>query len=639
MSFEDYYSAMKAGQKEYRQCVSRGEYPYLQVLDEILGQEQTQGEQALGLVRIPIEQIAGTKTEGRRTAFAKNFMPLLPTESEFAVKWIALSDAHLKDGIRDPITAYEYMNRFYVAEGNKRVSVLKFFGAATVTGKVTRIVPKRTDSNESLIYYEYMDFYRITQINYIWFSQPGRFKGLLAATGTGEEPWSAKQRSEFYFTYTMFRKAFHALGGEKLAITPGDAMLAYMKIYGYAEMLDSTQRQMRENLTKSWPEIAVQSDEEPVEFFLSPDEESPRSATKALFDKILSSRPPVVKAAFLHEKTAESSKWTYSHEQGRRQLERALGGRVETVSVENVKGENAREIIERAAEEGNRVIFTTSPKLISATLHAAAEHAEVEFLNCSLNVPHPLIRTYYGRLYEAKFLSGLIAGTLSEKGRIGFIADYPIYGTTANVNAFAAGVQMVNPRAVVYLEWLSRYPLERILRRFRNLGTDVISNQDMLSPRRERREFGLYKIGCDSAERVAVTYRNWGRFYELILRNVLEGGRRPAAAKAVNYWWGLSAGVVDIHYSKKLPAGTRRLVEFMREALVSGAFRPFAGPLRSAEGMVLEEGELSAEQIVKMNFLLDNVRGDIPHVENLTPESQELVRLLGIRDEEREGTA
>ena len=71
------------------------------------------------------------------------------------------------EGIRDPIKAYEYMNKFYVEEGNKRVSVLKFFGAVSIPGNVIRIVPPRTDEKENRIYYEYMDFYSLSNVNYV----------------------------------------------------------------------------------------------------------------------------------------------------------------------------------------------------------------------------------------------------------------------------------------------------------------------------------------------------------------------------------------------------------------------------------------------------------------------------------------
>mgnify|MGYP000155200187 FL=1 len=124
---EDYRSAQRAGQRAYRANVARGQSPYLAVLDDILTDVDIVAQEPLGLVDIPAESIVGTKTAGRHTAFASNFMPLLDDDTEFAVKWSNLCDAHLEEGIHTPIIAFEYLNKFYVQEGNKRVSVLKYY--------------------------------------------------------------------------------------------------------------------------------------------------------------------------------------------------------------------------------------------------------------------------------------------------------------------------------------------------------------------------------------------------------------------------------------------------------------------------------------------------------------------------------
>ena len=165
-----YEKALKLGQKNHRECVHRGRYPYPQVLDEILEDSMIAGRVDLGVIEIPTERIVGTKTAGRKNAFAANFMPLLPAETEFGAKWKGLCKAHMEEGIREPIKAYEYMNRYYVEEGNKRVSVLKFFGAVSIPAQVIRILPPKIDAPEIRLYYEYLDFYKCTKINYIEFS-------------------------------------------------------------------------------------------------------------------------------------------------------------------------------------------------------------------------------------------------------------------------------------------------------------------------------------------------------------------------------------------------------------------------------------------------------------------------------------
>ena len=137
-AFDEYARALRAGQREYKELISAGKEPYPAVLDDILTDISTEATQNVGLVEIPTDQIIGTKSAGRISAFTASFLPLLDADSEFANKWVALCLANLSDeGIREPIVCYEYLGNFYVQEGNKRVSVLKHFGAARIPGNVT----------------------------------------------------------------------------------------------------------------------------------------------------------------------------------------------------------------------------------------------------------------------------------------------------------------------------------------------------------------------------------------------------------------------------------------------------------------------------------------------------------------------
>ena len=149
MAITEYEKALKLAEKCYRSKVIRGEYPYLQVLDEILNYVDIEAEVSLGLVEIPLEKIAGTKTAGRTKAFAANFMPLLDDKTEFAAKWNTLYLSMQEEGLNTPIKAYEYMNRFYVMEGNKRVSVMKLLNAVSIPGTVIRMLPKRNETKEN----------------------------------------------------------------------------------------------------------------------------------------------------------------------------------------------------------------------------------------------------------------------------------------------------------------------------------------------------------------------------------------------------------------------------------------------------------------------------------------------------------
>ena len=317
-TMEDYQKAYKLGKKDYQARMMRGELPTLQVLDDILPPKGSYSEVPLGLVQIPIDQIVGTKSDGRSNAFAGNFMPILRENTEFAYKWATLSQSHIDKGIREPIKAYEYMNKFYVQEGNKRVSVLKYFDAVSVPGYVTRILPPRTDQKENKLYYEFVDFYAVTQINYIWFTKPGSFVRLQAAFG--KEPkdvWTDDDRLLFSSVYSRFSTEYEALGGKKLSITTGDAFLAFLTIYNYEVIDQKTTNEMKELVAKTWEEFKLLEHNQEIDLKMDPS----RIEKKSLLDRLLPASTPKLKIAFLYAKTPATSAWTYAHELGRLHLE------------------------------------------------------------------------------------------------------------------------------------------------------------------------------------------------------------------------------------------------------------------------------------------------------------------------------
>ena len=135
----EYQKALKLGQKEVRECQQAGKPVNPAVLSQLIGDAADRAVN-IGLVEIPANRIIGTKTAGRISAFSPGFLPLLGRDTEFAAKWVDLCAAHLSEGIRDPIVCYEYYGNFYVQEGNKRVSVLRYFESPRIPGIVHRVL-------------------------------------------------------------------------------------------------------------------------------------------------------------------------------------------------------------------------------------------------------------------------------------------------------------------------------------------------------------------------------------------------------------------------------------------------------------------------------------------------------------------
>ena len=631
---EDYKNALKSGQRAYRACVARGQSPYLAVLDDILVNVNIVAQEPLGLVEIPAESIVGTKTSGRHTAFAPNFMPLLEPDTEFAAKWSNLCDAHLEEGIHTPIIAYEFLNKFYVQEGNKRVSVLKYFDAVRIAGTVTRLVPERNDSLENRIYYEFLDFYKLSKVNDVHFSRLGGYAKLqtLVCKASGES-WTDDDRLSFSAFYTMFRQQFLALGGGGLNLTAGDAMLVYLSVYRYADACESTPSQMKQNLEKLWDEVKVLTEPQAVALSLEPKQGpgEPLLAKLNIFTK-----PSELKVVFLHEHNAESSAWVRAHDKGIEALQQAFPDRVFITRKENIEPEvDAEQVLEDVAHDNADVVFTSSARMHTACLKVAAQHPKTRILNCSLNAPHPLVRTYYPRTYEVTYLLGMLAGVMARTDRVGYVAANPVYGIPAAVNAYAQGLKTVRPDAKVVLRWAClpdpAHPLDFSDRP----DVEIFYARDNREPEGTHRDYGLCRRQPDGTlQPLGLPVWRWDTFYIEIVRSIFDGAwdSDAAGARAVNYWWGMRSGAEEIDYSKDLPAGTLQLLDLMEKMLSENDLRIFPEDLY-AQGHVLHSPEAvvySPKELMEMDWLDECVEGALPHYDELDVKTHTLMSINGL---------
>ena len=637
MQQEIYYKeALKLGQKEVRSRTAKEKNPYLPVLDEIVPPEKALTGIHLGVVQIPVWFIVGTKTGGRVSAFAANFMPVLDEGTEFADKWEALYRSHISEGIRDPIKVFEYLNRYYVQEGNKRVSVLKFCGAYSVTAEVIRVLPERTNDEKIQLYYEFLEFNRYSKINFIEFTKRGSYQKLMRMMGKSYgEWWTIEEQRRFSSAYYFFEKAYKENGGDKLKITVGDAMLNYIKIYGYPELQNAGDAEIRMNLKKMWEDIALIEENETIELKTTPPEE--KELKPSVLSMILPiAKPSKLKAAFVYDVPPDKSGWVSDHERGRQYAQTVLGDQAAT-SVYIVEDEHKQyELLEKAVADGNKILFTTSPRMLQASLRAAINYPDIVVMNCSLNISHRYLRTYYTRMYEVKFILGVLAGSLTQSGRLGYVCDYPIYGQIAGINAFALGAQMANPRTKVYLEWSSVKGAGEAALALSRRHIHLISSQDTARFTEDTRQsFGLSHISHDKTDLLAVPVWKWGVYYEKIMRGVLDKTIKSEyvnTARALNYYWGMSAGVVDIEYAPALPPSSRRYADFFRSSLISGAGKPFLTPFVTQNGDVIgsRQHELSLEQIIRMDYLAENVIGSIPSYDELNPVGKKTVDMVGV---------
>ena len=629
---EEYQQALKQGQKELKSLQALGKPPYPAVLDEILP-EKGYNIREMGTLEIPAGRIVGTVSAGRTGAFTAGFLPLLGADSEFGTKWIDLCAAHLAEGIRDPILCFEYLGNFYVQEGNKRVSVLKRFGAPRIFATVRRILPPLSEEPRIRAYYEFLEFYEDTKLYLIQFRRPGDYALLLSHLGKEPgEAWEEREVRTFRSWYQYFLDAFAAQKQHFDGLLPEEALLLWLQVYPVRELGAMTSAQLRKSLEGLKAELEALAQPEPVEMKLEPNQ-----AKVSLLNRLNPVAPDRVRVAFVHALSPEISDWITGHDKGRQYLEKALGEQVLVHSYFHADSPSqAESLLEKAVLEGAQMVFTTTPQLSRATLRMAVKYPRVKFLNCSVSLPYASFRSYYGRIYESKFITGAIAGAMADGNRIGYIGYAPILGTPASINAFALGAQMTNPRAKVVLRWscLPGSPEDDFFRD----GIRVVSNREIPSEDNGHLDgysYGTYQYGDDyEPEPLASPVWVWGKFYESAVRSVLNGTweKDKSAGKAVNYWWGMESGLVDIQLSPNLPEGVAVLAQTLRQALQNDTLHPFMRRIVAQDGTVKNDGsrDLTADELLRMDWLCENVEGSIPTYEELQPRARALVREQGI---------
>ncbi len=632
-ALEEYSKALKEGQREYKDCLARKLSPHPAVLDTLLQGSTASMTVSVGLVEIPMRRIVGTKSAGRITAFSPSFRPLLEPDTEFGSKWITLCAAHLgSEGIHDPISCFEYLGNFYVQEGNKRVSVLRHFGGSRIPANVTRILPNPQDTPRYKAYQEFLEFYSRTGLYDIQFTTPGSYGKLLERLGyTTDRKWTEEERRRFQAGFYYFTQALNAIGGSAPP-QPEEALLTWLEVHPFSDLRDLSAAELKKAVASLWPNLLSASHPQPMVKTEPPEE-------KSRITKILKGTDHL-NVAFVHLYDPVTSPWTRAHEAGRKHLEAALGKAVTTQTYFNANtSEFAAETIEQAVAKGADVVFTTAPQLISPCMKVSVKYPKVRFFNCSVHQPYASVQTYYSRIYEGKFITGAIAGAMSRDGRIGYVGSYPIHGVPASINAFALGAQLTNPDAKIHLKW-SCVP-GNPTRDFLAEGFRVISNRDTPVENHIVNEYGTFLAG-DDGQLVPLSSPTWvwGQFYENVARSILQGNwDSEKTGQAVNLWWGISSGVIDVALSPQLPEGVRFLADTLKSGIAGGSIDPFRRRILDQQGRLRNPGTESFTpiELLKMDWLCENVVGSFPAYPDILPVARPMVELLGVFPIKKEG--
>lgn len=622
---DEYLKAKKLGDKAFHQAVLNGQYPYIACLDDIL-QGKNVSARRIAIDEIPLRQVAGTKTSGRQNSFAPDFMPLAGPGSEFAGKWMNVYKYQVSQGVADAVQVFEYRHRFYVQEGNKRVSVFRYLNMLTIPADVQRI----TDGEEDALTKEFYAFFRCVPIYEIDFREVGRYKAFVRMLGKNlDEPWSHEEVRKLKSLYYMFERLYLKQHPEADSGTISEGLFVYASLYGLESLKKDPAAAVASRMRKLKKEFELAAKEETV-VLADPPQESAEQGLLGILPKIVP--VPALHAAFVYDSDPEHSGDVFEHEIGRILLENSPGGNIVTEKYENCDTEEKLEYALNQAAGHADIVFTTSPVQMNAALKAAVQHPAVRFMNCSLNLKVNAVQSYAVRTYEGKFLLGALAAGFSRDHRIAYIADYPVYGTIAEINAFAIGVSMIDPEAEVFLCWsetLDEDWKEQMMR----LGITVFSGPDSLEQKGENTEYGIFRIDENgNSVNLAAPVINWAVYYEKLTNMVRKGKIANTQASSVNYWWGMNAGVLDISLSGALPYQTRKMMQIIRQAMIRGTLNPFSGELHSQEGMIRDASSegLTNEEIIRMDWLNDNIIGSIPPFQKLNDAAKKMTEISGI---------
>ena len=276
--------------------------------------------------------------------------------------------------------------------------------------------------------------------------------------------------------------------------------------------------------------------------------------------------------------------------------------------------------MEEAIEEGANIIFGTSWGYMDTMEQLAAEYPKVVFSHCSGYKSNGTnFNNYFGRIYQARYLAGIAAGMKTISDKIGFVAAMDISNSevTGGINAFALGVESVNPDAKVYVKvtnsWYDPTLEQQAAEALLDAGCDVIGQHaDTTAPQKAAEARGVWGCGYNSdmtkdapAAHLTAPIWNWGAYYTSAVKSMIDGTWTGA-----NYYGGMAEGLVDISpLSANVADGTQAAIDTAKKKILDG-FKVFEGNLVDNQGnVVCKEGESIADADItgKMNWYYKNV--------------------------------
>ena len=334
-------------------------------------------------------------------------------------------------------------------------------------------------------------------------------------------------------------------------------------------------------------------------------------------------KPEPLKVAFAYVGPVGDGGWTFAHDNGRKEMEKALGDKVVTSFVESVpESADAERVFRDLAGQGNKLIFGTTFGYMESMLKVAADHKDIKFEHATGYKTAENLRTYDSRTYEGAYMAGVIAGAMTKSNTLGVVGSVPIPEVIRNINSFTMGAQSVNPKVktkVVWVnEWFSPPKETEAATSLINGGADVLfQNTDSPAVLKTAQDKGKRAFGWDSdmtaygpKAHLASAVINWGPYYTKAVTEAIEGKWATGAS-----WWGVKEGAIDIvSIADDVPADIKTKVAEVKKGLADGSFSIWKGPIVDNTGKeILAKDAVADDKFLGgVNFYVKGVEGKVP---------------------------
>ena len=325
-----------------------------------------------------------------------------------------------------------------------------------------------------------------------------------------------------------------------------------------------------------------------------------------------------LQVGFVYVSPVGDAGYSYAHDQGRLFID-AMDG-VTTSYVESVgEGPDSERVMLNMARKGYDIIFATSFGYMDPMLKVAKKFPNQVFMHCSGFKTAKNMGNYFGRIYQARYLSGMVAGAMTQSKILGYVAAFPIPEVIRGINAFTLGAQAVNPDVTVRVVWTKTWydpaTEKEAAKSLLDIGADVIAqHQDSPGPQEAAQEKGVYSIGYNSdmsafapKSHLCAPVWNWGPYYKEVVDAVRNGTFEPKPV-----WYGMEHGIVDLSpMSDMVPGDVQKAVLAKKDAITSGQMQVFKGPVKDQTGAVrIPDGKIPEDgELLGMDYFVQGVIG------------------------------